>query len=95
MEKLAPDTKIHIKPMDVTDEIAARELFGEIKQGCGKADVLVNCAGIGNGGTLLGPLAVDLVWGDFVCRPLSSLQSPPPLLMRPPCRKSTSRDAYT
>lgn len=60
-----PDVKVFLKSMSVTDESAAKELFEQIRSDYGKADVLLNCAGIGSGGDLV-TAPVDATWGDFV-----------------------------
>jgi NAD(P)-dependent dehydrogenase (short-subunit alcohol dehydrogenase family) len=54
--------------MNVTDEPAVQDLFKQIKSEHGKADVLLNCAGIGTGGALaLAPF--ENFWQDFVRAP--------------------------
>lgn len=54
--------------MSVTDESVAKELFEQIKAEHGKADVLLNCAGIGCGGALL-TVPIEDFWHDVVCFP--------------------------
>lgn len=59
------DVKVILKSMSVTDESAAKELFEQIRTDYGKADVLLNCAGVGSGGDLL-TAPIDATWKDFV-----------------------------
>jgi len=59
-----PHVKVVIKSMNVTDEPAVQDLFKQIKSEHGKADVLLNCAGIGTGGALaMAPF--ENFWQDF------------------------------
>jgi len=68
-----PNVKVILKSMSVTDESAAKGLFEQIRTDYGKADVLLNCAGVGSGGDLLNA-PVDTIWEDFVS-PLARLFS--------------------
>lgn len=66
------DVKVFTKAISITDEDAVRELFLQIISEYGKADVLINCAGIGAGGSLLTAPVAD-IWRDFVSiKPLSA-----------------------
>lgn len=59
------DVKVFTKAMSITDEDSVRELFLQISSEYGKADVLINCAGIGSGGPFLTAPVAD-IWRDFV-----------------------------
>ncbi len=59
------DIKVFTKALSITDEDAVRELFLQIGSEYGKADVLINCAGIGSGGPFL-TAPVANIWRDFV-----------------------------
>lgn len=59
------DVKVFTKALSITDEDAVREVFLQIGSEYGKADVLINCAGIGSGGPFL-TTPVEDIWRDFV-----------------------------
>lgn len=59
------NVKVFTKALSITDEDAVRELFLQISSEYGKADVLINCAGIGSGGPFLTASVAD-IWRDFV-----------------------------
>ncbi|KAL7905386.1 putative oxidoreductase ucpA [Trichoderma velutinum] len=58
------NVKVFTKALSITDEDVVQELFLQISSEYGKADVLINCAGIGSGGALLTASVAD-IWRDF------------------------------
>ncbi|KAH8671696.1 hypothetical protein BX600DRAFT_510359 [Xylariales sp. PMI_506] len=66
IEALNTNVKIFTKAMSITDKASAEDLFQQIKSAYCRADVLVNCAGRGQGGPLVSrDISLDGIWGDF------------------------------
>jgi NAD(P)-dependent dehydrogenase (short-subunit alcohol dehydrogenase family) len=63
--ELNPSVKVGVKSLDVSDEAGVIDLFEQIKSEDGKADVLINNAGISRGGPIASA-SIKGIWADFV-----------------------------
>lgn len=63
---IEPTVEIVRVPTDVTSEDSVKNLFDIIQQKFGKADVLVNNAGVSVGHTTVDMMELDDYWQNFV-----------------------------
>lgn len=68
--EIEPTVEIVRVPTDVTKEDSVKNLFDVVQQKFGRADVLVNNAGVSVGHTNVDMMELDDYWQNFVRAPL-------------------------